>query len=707
VSATGGSKAVLAALGANLGIAVIKFGAFAITGSSSMLAEGVHSVVDSGNQGLLLAGGRSSRKLASPEHPFGYGRDRYVFAFLVSLMLFSAGGLFAVYEGIGKIRHPHHVESPVVALVVLVVAVGLESFSLRTAVHESRPHKGEDNWVQFIRHAKVPELPLVLLEDVAALIGLVLALLGVGLAALAHQAVWDGIGTLGIGALLITVAVILVIETKSLLVGEAAAPEQVRAIAAALLGGGVESIIHLRTMHLGPEELLVGAKISMPADTSFTDVAGAIDAAEARVRRAVPSARVIYLEPDVERRAAAAPAGPGVGLPAVVALDGVIRHYAWGSRTAIPELLGIEPDGEPAAELWLGAHPDDPSAVSGHDTTLDALLAGDPEGLLGAAAVARFGPRLPFLLKVLAIDTALSIQVHPSVEQARAGFAAEDAAGLPRDAPGRNYRDRNHKPEMVCALTPFEALCGFRPIEDTLRLLDAWDVAELAPVRDLLAGPDGLRAAFTALLGLTDPVPVVAAVAARAATLATQQEWAGPARAVRLAAGDFPGDVGAVVALLLNYVRLEPGEAIYLGAGTVHCYLRGTGVEVMANSDNVLRCGLTPKHVDLAEVLKVADFTALPEPRWPGQDAGPARRFATPAPDFALSVLDLAAGPQSFPIEDRGPRLVLCTSGRATVVAAGASVALSPGRAAFVAAGADPGTIHGAGRVFVASVGAS
>jgi cation diffusion facilitator family transporter len=301
------SKAVLAALGANLGIAVIKFIAFAITGSSSMLAEGVHSVVDSGNQGLLLVGGRSARKEATPEHPFGYGRDRYVYGFLVALMLFSAGGLFALYEGVEKIRHPHHLESPAVAIVVLLVAIGLESFSLRTAVHESRPHKGSDSWPQFIRHAKVPELPVVLLEDVAALIGLVLALLGVGLSSITHEAVWDGIGTMAIGALLISVAVILVIETKSLLVGEAAAPAQVRAIAAALLGDGVDRIIHLRTMHLGPDELLVGAKISMPAALEFPQVAAAIDAAEARVRAAVPSARVIYLEPDLDRREAPAP----------------------------------------------------------------------------------------------------------------------------------------------------------------------------------------------------------------------------------------------------------------------------------------------------------------------------------------------------------------------------------------------------------------
>lgn len=307
MSSGGSPKAVVAALAANLGIAVIKFIAFAITGSSSMLAEGVHSVVDSGNQGLLIVGGRTSRKRATTEHPFGYGRDRYVYGFCVALMLFSAGGLFAVYEGVEKIRHPHHVVSPAVAVAVLAVAAVLESFSLRTAVRESRPHKGTDSWVKFIRHAKVPELPVVLLEDAAALIGLVLALLGVGLTTITHQEVWDGIGTLGIGALLITVAVILVIETKSLLVGEAAAPDQVRAIRDALVGDGVDRVIHLRTMHLGPDELLVGAKISMPADLEFPEVAAAIDAAEERVRSAVPSARVIYLEPDLGRREAAAP----------------------------------------------------------------------------------------------------------------------------------------------------------------------------------------------------------------------------------------------------------------------------------------------------------------------------------------------------------------------------------------------------------------
>ncbi len=307
MSTHGGSRAVVAALGANLGIAVIKFIAFVITGSSSMLAEGVHSVVDSGNQVLLLIGRHGARRQATPEHPFGYGRDRYVYGFLVALMLFSAGGLFAVYEGVAKIRRPHPVESPAVAVIVLIVAIGLESFSLRTAIVESRGLKGEDSWMAFIRHAKVPELPVVLLEDVAALTGLLLALAGVGLSALTHQDVWDGIGTLAIGVLLIAVAIVLAIETKSLLLGESAVPAQRDAIAVALVGPGVDRVIHLRTLHLGPDELLVGAKLAMPAEAGIADVAAAIDAAEARVRTAVPAARVIYLEPDLDRSAGPPP----------------------------------------------------------------------------------------------------------------------------------------------------------------------------------------------------------------------------------------------------------------------------------------------------------------------------------------------------------------------------------------------------------------
>jgi cation diffusion facilitator family transporter len=297
----GSNRAVIAALGSNLGIAVIKFIAFGVSGSASMLAEGVHSVVDSGNQCLLLVGGRQSRRRATQEHPFGYGRDRYVYGFLVALVLFSGGGLFALYEGVQKIRHPHRIDDAVIAFIVLAVAIGLEGFSLRTAVHESKHLKGADSWIGFIRHAKNPELPVVLLEDVAALIGLVFAFAGVGLSVLTGRGVWDGLGTCAIGVLLISVAVILVVETKSLLLGESASPVQVAAIAAALLGPGVERVIHLRTMHLGPDELLVGAKVAMRSDSSLGEAAVDLDAAEARVRAVAPAARVIYLEPDIDR----------------------------------------------------------------------------------------------------------------------------------------------------------------------------------------------------------------------------------------------------------------------------------------------------------------------------------------------------------------------------------------------------------------------
>ena len=308
MSADAKPKAVIAALSANLGIAVLKFVAFAITGSASMLAEGVHSVVDSGNQGLLLLGGRRARQDADEEHQFGYGRVRYVYAFLVALVIFTAGGLFALYEGIGKVQHPHHLDSIGVAIGVLLGAIVLEGLSLRTAVAEAGPHKGQQGWWQFIRSAKVPELPVLLLEDTAALIGLVLALAGVGLTEITGNPVWDGVGTICIGALLIAVAVILVVETRSLLVGESATPHTQRLVVGALLGRGVadgiERVIHLRTLYLAPEELLVAAKLAMPVGADLPAVAATIDAAEARVRAAVPTVTLMYLEPDIDRRSA-------------------------------------------------------------------------------------------------------------------------------------------------------------------------------------------------------------------------------------------------------------------------------------------------------------------------------------------------------------------------------------------------------------------
>ena len=297
----GGGKAILAALGANAGIAVAKFVGFAITGSSSMLAEGVHSVADTGNQGLLLLGRRRAAREATPEHPFGYGRDRFFYAFVVALMIFTLGSVFALYEGIHKLSDPEELTSPMVAVVILVVAIGFEGYSFRTAVHESRELKGDLTWWGFIRQSVNPELPVVLLEDSGALVGLVLALGGVGLTLATGNPAWDAVGTIAIGTLLGVIAVILVIETKSLLIGESAAAPLANVITASLVGGPVERVIHLRTQYLGPEELLVAAKIAVPRSLSTEEVADAIDGAEGRLRAKVPEARVVYLEPDLDR----------------------------------------------------------------------------------------------------------------------------------------------------------------------------------------------------------------------------------------------------------------------------------------------------------------------------------------------------------------------------------------------------------------------
>ncbi len=297
-----GTKAILAALLANAAIAVAKFVGFLITGSSSMLAESVHSVADSGNQGLLLLGGKQAKKQADTDHPFGYGRERYFWAFVVAMVLFSVGGLFSLYEGYHKLGSEEELSSLGVAIGILVFAIFAEGFSFRTAVKESAAVKGDQGWVSFIRRSRAPELPIVLLEDFGALIGLVLALIGVGLAAVTGDPVWDAIGTMCIGALLLVIAVILAIEMKSLLIGESAVPASVTAIRDAIEGTeGIVRVIHLRTQHLGPEELLVGAKIAMDDGLDVTAVATTIDAAEVRVRSAVPSAQVIYLEPDLYR----------------------------------------------------------------------------------------------------------------------------------------------------------------------------------------------------------------------------------------------------------------------------------------------------------------------------------------------------------------------------------------------------------------------
>lgn len=300
MSASGGGKAIIAALLANLGIAIAKFIGFLVSGSSSMLAESVHSLADTGNQGLLLLGGRKARKRADASHPFGYGRERYVYAFVVSIILFSIGGVFSIYEGIEKIQHPHELTNPIVPLTILVVALVLEAFSLRTAVRESNLVRGKQGWISFIRHSKAPELPVVLLEDCAALLGLVFALTGVGLSVLTGNVAWDAIGTLAIGVLLVLVAVILGIETKSLLVGEGASAGDVEKIRDAINAHpDVEALIHMKTLYIGPDELLVAAKLAFGKAKKLSDVAASINSLEAVIRASVPIARMIYLEPDV------------------------------------------------------------------------------------------------------------------------------------------------------------------------------------------------------------------------------------------------------------------------------------------------------------------------------------------------------------------------------------------------------------------------
>ncbi|PWU48206.1 cation transporter [Micromonospora globispora] len=321
MSANGGTRAIVAALLANIGIAVTKFIAFLLTGSSSMLAESIHSVADSGNQGLLLLGGRRAKREATPQHPFGYGRERYIYAFIVSIVLFSLGGLFALYEAYHKAQHPEPITSwQWVPVVVLVIAIGLEGFSFRTAIKESNEIRGNQTWLRFIRRAKAPELPVVLLEDFGALIGLVFALFGVGMTLITGNGMWDAAGTAMIGVLLVIIAITLAIETKSLLLGEGAEQHDLAKIERAVTSGPeVERIIHMKTLYLGPEELMVAAKIAVSPCHTAEDLARGINTVEARIRSEVPIARVIYLEPDIYS-AAADRAGTGAA-----------------SHTAVPE----------------------------------------------------------------------------------------------------------------------------------------------------------------------------------------------------------------------------------------------------------------------------------------------------------------------------------------------------------------------------------
>ena len=302
MAASGGTKAILAAFFANLGIAIAKFVAFAFTGASSMLAEAIHSCADTGNQALLLLGGRLAKREATTMHPFGYGRERYFWSFVVALVLFTVGSVFAVYEGVEKIRHPHEIDAPVWAFAVLSFGIVLEGFSFRTAIVESNRVRGNLSWTKFIRRSRSPELPVVLLEDLGAMIGLVLALGAVAIAVAFDSPVWDGIGTLSIGVLLGLIAVVLAIEMKSLLIGEGAtAKTRAKIVSAVESVEGVESIVHIRTQHIGPEELLVGAKVAFDPSYTTRQLADTINEIETRVRSDVPEARPMYIEPDIHR----------------------------------------------------------------------------------------------------------------------------------------------------------------------------------------------------------------------------------------------------------------------------------------------------------------------------------------------------------------------------------------------------------------------
>ncbi|MBT2445468.1 mannose-6-phosphate isomerase, class I [Streptomyces sp. ISL-36] len=378
-------------------------------------------------------------------------------------------------------------------------------------------------------------------------------------------------------------------------------------------------------------------------------------------------------------------------------LANTVRPYAWGSTTAIPELLGTTPTGEPQAEMWMGAHPGAPSRTE--RGPLNEVVDADPVRELGAAAVEKFGPRLPFLLKLLAAGAPLSLQVHPDLAQAKAGFAAEEAAGVALDDPRRNYKDANHKPELICALTPFEGLCGFRDPIEAADALAALGVDSLKPYVDLLhAHPEeaALREVLTALL--TADREEMAHTVAEATAAATRLGGAhAPYAAI---AHHYPSDPGVIAAMLLNHVRLQPGEALFLGAGVPHAYLDGLGVEIMANSDNVLRCGLTPKHVDVPELLRIVRF----EPTDPGilrPEASPSGEevYDTPIDEFRLSRFVRAEGAAPTDVTAPTPQILLAVAGRPKA----GEVTLAPGESVFVPAG-EKAELSGTGTVFRATV---
>jgi mannose-6-phosphate isomerase len=370
-------------------------------------------------------------------------------------------------------------------------------------------------------------------------------------------------------------------------------------------------------------------------------------------------------------------------------LQNTVRHYPWGSHTVIPELLGEpSPAEEPYAELWMGAHPDAPSVLSS-GTPLDKAIEEQPDLMLGAQVRERFGVRLPFLLKVLAADQSLSLQAHPSNEQAEAGFAAEEAAGVPRDDPTRTFKDPHHKPELLVALTPVEALCGFRPVEESLHCLAKLQVPELKPTIAALAR-GGLRAVIPQLIALAPETRsvLVTAVADSASRFvaAHDPEFINTYRWAASLAETYPGDPGVVISLMCNHLTLSPGEGVFLPAGNLHAYLSGAGVEVMAASDNVLRGGLTTKHVDLAALIEVLDFTDGRVPVLHPVLGPGGLRYPVPVEDFDLTRVQLSR--QSGSLMTDGPQVLLCTEGSAVLSSPEAGVTLRQGESAFVPAGA-------------------
>ncbi|SEQ71147.1 mannose-6-phosphate isomerase, class I [Lentzea albida] len=382
-------------------------------------------------------------------------------------------------------------------------------------------------------------------------------------------------------------------------------------------------------------------------------------------------------------------------------LHNAVRPYAWGSRTAIAELLGKEvPAPHPEAELWMGAHPGDPSRVVGADgveRSLLDLLTENPDGQLGQRVAQRWGSRLPFLIKVLAAEEALSLQAHPSAAQAAEGFAAEEKRLVPLDSPIRNYKDPAAKPELVCALTEFHALAGFRDPARTVALLRSLDAPALAPYTEMLvAQPDssGLRALFTMLITLPQTsLSVLLPQVLDACVLHVKEhgEFDLECRTILELGESYPGDAGVLAALLLNRIVLQPGEAIHLPAGNLHAYLRGTGIEILANSDNVLRCGLTPKHVDVPELLRVLDFTCGDMEVLLGEEVQPGVRvYRTPAPEFELSRLDLTGETR---VDHEGPQIMICTAGAVVLTnARGEELRLARGESVWLPA-SDPAVV--------------